>query len=128
MATGEEDAMMEPRTYNGRCHCGAVRFRFKSEEITKGKKCNCSICVRKGGVMSVKYYPPDEFELLEGREHLSVYHFGDKMVNHHFCRICGVYPFHDAIEKPGHYRVNLGCVDGVDPLALEIEFIDGRAF
>jgi hypothetical protein len=42
-------------------------------------------------------------------------------------RSCGVYPFHDATVRPGEYRVNLGCIEGIDPLSLPIETIDGRA-
>jgi hypothetical protein len=77
--------------------------------------------------MSVPYFPPEGFEL-EGAECLGVYRFGDKVVNHYFCKCCGIYPFHDVTTRPGHYRVNLGCVDGVDALALDIGVIDGRSF
>jgi hypothetical protein len=48
-------------------------------------------------------------------------------VNHWFCRTCGVYPFHDVTDRPGHYRVNLGCVDGLDALGLAIDVLDGRS-
>ncbi len=115
------------RTYHGSCHCGAVRFRFTSEEITTGSRCNCSICIRKGAVMSTRYYPPEDFAV-DGAETLGVYRFGDHVVNHYFCKRCGIYPFHDATVNPGHYRVNLGCVDGVDPLALAIDLIDGKSW
>ncbi len=78
--------------------------------------------------MSSRYYGSGEFELVSGAEALSVYRFGDRVVNHAFCMHCGVYPFHDATVKPGQYRVNLGCLEGVDPLALRIDVIDGRSF
>jgi hypothetical protein len=120
--------MDETRTYSGSCHCGAVRFRFRSGPITTGCRCNCSICIRKGAVMSSSYVQRDDFEMLEGSERLAIYRFGDNLVNHYFCPRCGIYPFHDATVKPGEYRVNLGCVDGLDPLALEIRLIDGRSF
>ena len=121
--------MQTTRPYDGRCHCGAIRFRFQSEEITEGRRCNCSICVRKGAVMSARYYPDDEFELLAGKDALSAYRFGDHMVNHHFCKHCGVYPFHDGIgEHHRGTRVNLGCVEGVDVYALDVKLIDGRSF
>jgi len=71
------------QTYEGRCHCGAVRFRFRSEEITRAIRCNCSICIRRGAVMALAYVPPADI---------------------------------------------LGCVEGLDPLALEIRLIDGRSF
>jgi hypothetical protein len=113
------------RTYSGRCHCGAVRFRFTTGEITRAIKCNCSICIRRGYVMTVDYLPFDE---LDGKESLTLYQWGDRMVNFWFCRTCGVYPFHDVVERPGIYRVNLGCVDEIDPLALPVQMIDGRSF
>jgi hypothetical protein len=115
------------RTYDGHCHCGAIRFRIQSEPITTGIRCNCSICIRLGAVMSTSYFAPDAFERLDDGAALRVYLWGDRMVNHHFCAICGIYPFHDATTAPGHYRVNLGCLDDVDPLALEIRLIDGRS-
>jgi hypothetical protein len=118
----------EKRTYEGRCHCGAVRFRFRSEELNEGRRCNCSMCVRKGAVMSARYYQPDEFEIVAGREALSVYLWGDRMVNHYFCRHCGIYPFHDGIDEyEGRFRVNLGCVEGVDVFALEMKLLDGKS-
>ena len=126
--SGMSTGLTMTKTYRGRCHCGAVRFAFRSEEIAKGLRCNCSICIRKGAVMSTRYFTPEEFQELEGLEALSVYRWGDRDVNHYFCKTCGVYPFHDGPAKPGHYRVNLGCVEGLDPLALEISVIDGRSF
>lgn len=77
--------------------------------------------------MSDRYYPPESFKL-DLRGDLGRYQFGDHDVNHYFCKRCGIYPFHDAKLNPGHYRVNLGCVEEVDPLAVEIRLIDGRSF
>jgi len=124
------------RTYHASCHCGSVRFEFKSEEITSGLRCNCSICIRKGIVMSPAYYPPEKVQL-EGESFLTVYQFGDKDVNHLFCRTCGISPFNRVAKiprdytgpaRPGYYRVNLGCVQELDVFALDIEIIDGRSF
>jgi hypothetical protein len=111
--------------YRARCHCGRIRFAFHSEQITTGKRCNCSICIRKGAVMSSKYIPTADFEPHEDMSLLSDYRWGDHDVNHLFCKVCGIYPYHGD-EKIG-YRVNLGCVEGLDPLALEISIIDGRS-
>ena len=118
---------MTARTYHGSCHCGAVKFSFTSEPITKGCRCNCSICRRRGAVMS-DVYIPSEVLTIEGRESLALYRFGDLDMNHWFCKTCGVFPFSDVATKPMGYRVNLGCVDDVDPLAVEIRLIDGAAF
>jgi hypothetical protein len=116
------------RTYHGGCHCGEFSFSLRAAEITRGKRCNCSICVRSGAVMSVPYFPRSEFSSFEGLERLAVYHFGHHMVNRYFCPRCGIYTFHEAKAEPGKYRLNLGCIEGLDPLALQIEVIDGRSF
>ena len=78
--------------------------------------------------MALAYVPPSDIEFLEGTDALEVYRFGDRMVNHYFCRTCGIHPFHDPVERPGFLRFNLGCIDGLDPLGLEIRLIDGRSF
>jgi hypothetical protein len=136
-ASSPADLVREIRTYAASCHCGAVRFQVRSEEITTGLRCNCSICVRKGGVMSARYFAPDEVEELQGTDSLAVYRFGDRGIDHCFCRICGISPFsivkavpegYDGPARPGSYRVNLGCVHGLDVLALDVSVIDGRSF
>ena len=111
--------------YDGRCHCGAVRFRFVAEPITKAVRCNCSICVRRVAVMSEPYVP---LESLEGRDALQLYQWGDHDVRFWFCRHCGVHPFHDLTAQPERYRINLGCVEGLEPFTLELRLIDGRAY
>jgi hypothetical protein len=114
-------------SYRGSCHCGALRFTLACDPIVDGLRCNCSFCVRKGAVMSTRYFSPEEISV-EGLASLVRYEFGDRMVNHWFCPTCGIYTFHDAVAKPGHYRINLGCLDDVDPLALPCKLVDGRSF
>ena len=127
---------MPTKSYSGRCHCGAVRVRFDSDEITSGLRCNCSICIRKGIVMSADYIPAGAFDV-DGAESLTTYQFGDGDVHHYFCKTCGISPFNYVASLPADYRgraqvgdrrVNLGCVDGLDPLTLPIRLVDGRSF
>lgn len=77
--------------------------------------------------MSNDYVPPESFTL-ELTGELGLYQFGDRDMNHYFCKTCGIFPFSDGTATPGRYRVNLGCVDGIDPLALEIRSIDGASY
>jgi hypothetical protein len=114
-----------------------VSFTFQSDEITTGCRCNCSICMRKGSVMSSRYFPPGVFSEISGKESLTLYQFGDGDVNHYFCKTCGISPFNEVASvpanyegpaKPGDRRVNLGCIDGLDPFTLEVSMIDGRSF
>jgi len=37
--------------YQARCHCGRVRFSFRSPEITTGVRCDCSLCLRRGELL-----------------------------------------------------------------------------
>jgi hypothetical protein len=85
--------------------------------------------------MSSSYLRPSDVEV-EGKEHLALYQFGDKDVNHFFCRTCGVSPFSTVASvppdyrgpaRPGDYRVNLGCIHDLDVLSLDIQVIDGKA-
>lgn len=112
--------------YKGSCHCKAVTFEFESPKIEQALQCNCSICIRKNAIMSKQSFGPEAFTLLSGEESLSTYRWQDEDVNHHFCKHCGIYPFHDSSYDPGSYRVNLGCVEGVEPRELDIMEFDGR--
>lgn len=112
--------------YQGRCHCGAVRFSYEGEEITSGLRCNCSICSRKGAMMSTEAVPPDRFHIEAADGALGLYQFGSQTAKHYFCKNCGIYPFHETSRKIGHFRVNLGCVEGIDPFNLEWDLFDGK--
>jgi hypothetical protein len=77
--------------------------------------------------MSDDYVASGSLELELGGE-LALYQFGDHAMNHYFCKTCGIFPFGEVAATPGRYRVNLGCVDGVDPFALEIRLSDGASY
>jgi hypothetical protein len=112
--------------YKGQCHCGAVTFEVESEKpIETGLRCNCSICVRKGAVMSSDVYPEDALNI-EAGDSLGMYQLGDKTAKHYFCKKCGIYPFHETARFPGKLRVNLGCFDELEPLKLEVGVFDGK--
>ncbi len=112
--------------YNGSCHCGAVRFSYRGDEITKGVRCNCSICSRKGAMMSAELIPETELHIDADHAALGLYQFGAKTARHYFCKNCGIYTFHETARKAGHYRVNLACIEGVDIFSLEYEVFDGK--
>jgi hypothetical protein len=116
---------MDKKHYTGRCHCGNVRFSFVSEEIIEGKRCNCSLCIRRGAVVSARYIPAADFTPHENPEHMSIYQWNDRVVDALFCKTCGVFPYFGNAEWG--YRINLGCVEQLDALALKIDIIDGRS-
>ena len=113
------------QSYHGSCHCGAVSFSFRSEEIENGMRCNCSICSRKGAILSDFVLSPDNLEILGGEAILSSYQFGTHVAKHYFCSRCGIFTHVSTRLNPGMYRVNLGCVEDVDPFSLVISIFDG---
>ena len=112
--------------YKGSCHCGAVQFEVRTE--LKGLvRCNCSLCARRSAVMH--YVAPWDFTLISGEEELATYRFGHRSAAHHFCKVCGIFPF--FLSDWGgqqHYVVNVACLEGVDPYEQETTLIDGKSF
>ena len=48
-----------------KCHCGNVEAKINIENITKILRCNCSICKRKGAIMSM--VKNEDFEIVKGK-------------------------------------------------------------
>ncbi|NTS76784.1 GFA family protein [Catenovulum sp. SM1970] len=113
--------------YQGSCHCGAINFRFSGEEIKSGLRCNCSLCERKGAVMTTYTVPPEEMEIIAEDDTLGKYEFDSKTAKHYFCKKCGIYTFHQTLRKPGQYRVNLGCIKGIAASTMPYEIFDGAS-
>ena len=114
--------------YLGRCHCGKVRFSFRCAEITTACRCNCSLCVRRGAVLSPRYIPRQDFTPHQLPEDLGVYLWNERVLSNYFCRSCGIFTYiGDGEDARDGYRVNLGCVEGIDVLALDIRVIDGKS-
>jgi hypothetical protein len=114
--------------YKARCHCGRVRFSFRSPEITAGKRCDCSLCVRRGAVLSWTYIPAVDFTPHDNPNDQGLYLWNEKVLSNYFCKNCGIFTYiADGENAKDGYRVNLGCVEGIDPLALPITIIDGKS-
>jgi hypothetical protein len=111
-------------TREGGCHCGAVRFRAEVD-LDQLSTCSCSICTKKG-IVHLPVYPAD-FQLLRGREALTVYTFETGVAQHPFCRHCGMGAFYVPRSSPDRLSVNARCLDGIDASALKPKgFFDGR--
>lgn len=116
------------KEYRARCHCGRVRFSFRSPEITTGVRCDCSLCQRRGAVLSSRYIPAADFTPHGDPDDLGNYLWNEKVLNNYFCKACGIFVYiADGENGKDGYRVNLGCVEGVDALALQISIIDGKS-
>jgi hypothetical protein len=110
---------------HGSCHCGAVQFEVRTP-VTPASRCNCSLCKRKGALMSPPF-PAAALTIVSGQDALTLYQFNTRTAKHYFCKYCGIYPFHQTRSNPLNWRVNVGCLDGVDPYALEAGLADGAS-
>ncbi|VVE33208.1 aldehyde-activating protein [Pandoraea horticolens] len=71
-------------------------------------------------------FPEANLHILSGAEDLTCYQFNTRVARHYFCRHCGIYPFHASRTAPGMWRANIGCLECVDPYALDASVADGR--
>ncbi len=109
-------------SYQGSCHCGAVRFSVETE-LAAPIRCNCSFCKRRGTVVEI--ISAADFTLLEGAQQVAQY--GNRpFAKHHFCTNCGIQIFSE-ITAPGGDQVgfNVGCLADVDLEQLTIKPFDG---
>jgi hypothetical protein len=65
------------------------------------------------------------FNLYTGLNFLSKYQFCTKTEGHYFCSKCGIYTHHKTRSNPKIYRVNAGCLEGIDPLSINVGIYGG---
>tara|TARA_Y100000389_G_scaffold82589_1_gene79209 strand:+ start:712 stop:1074 length:363 start_codon:yes stop_codon:yes gene_type:complete len=109
-----------------KCHCGAIEAEINlSNDLKKTIKCNCSICKRKGAIMSM--VKNEDFKIIKGSDKLKIYQFHTKVAKHFFCSICGIYTHHNPRINPSMTGFNVGCIDEIDSFELEDILInDGK--
>jgi hypothetical protein len=107
------------------CHCGAVVLELSLPDgIVDPRRCDCSICRRKGAV--VASVPLSGIRIVKGEAHLKLYQFNTKTAKHYFCGECGIYTHHQRRSNPGQYGFNVGCLEGVNPFDIpDVPIRDG---
>ena len=113
------------QTYEGGCHCGAVRFRIETNLAT-ATQCNCSICTKKGVINH--RVAPEHLHVLTGRDALALYQFGTRTAKHWYCKHCGIHVYSNPRRAPDQYAVNLRCLDDFYRVApgVAIRQFDGK--
>jgi hypothetical protein len=114
-----------PPRLKASCHCGAVVLELDLPEgIVDARRCNCSMCRRKGAIMGA--VPLEGLRVVQGQESLCVYRFNTMTAEHYFCSRCGIYTHHRRRSKPNQYGFNLGCLEGIDATQLrDVPVSDG---
>ncbi|CAE6739978.1 GFA family protein [Paraburkholderia haematera] len=116
---------MSTELLQGSCHCGTVKFEVRTA-VVPAARCNCSLCRRKGALMTPPF-AAGELKILQGEDALTLYQFNTRTAKHYFCKHCGIYPFHQTRRDPQQWRVNIGCLEGVDPYTLEASVANGAS-
>ncbi len=112
--------------HTGGCQCGKVRYRVETD-LAQVISCNCSRCDRAGLVLT--FTPVERFELLSGEDQLTEYRFNKHVIQHLFCKTCGIQSFARG-QKPDGTKmvaVNVRCLDDVDRSRLTITPVDGKS-
>ena len=109
-----------------KCHCGDVEAEINApNQLEKLLRCNCSICKRKGAIMSI--VKNENFKIIKGEDKLSLYQFHPKLAKHYFCSNCGIYTHHNPRVNPALTGFNVSCIDEIDTFKLDnISVIDGN--
>ena len=113
--------------YKGSCHCGKVAFEAEGE-IKGALACNCSICQRKGSLLwfvprqQLGWLTPDD-------ENVGTYKFNKHVINHRFCKICGMHPFAEGVDPKGNEMaaINIRCLEDLDLESVPVQHFDGRS-
>lgn len=107
---------VQPR-HRASCHCGAVVLELDLPDgIVDPRRCDCSLCRRKGAVMASVSL--GGLRVLKGAEQLKLYQFNTRTAKHYFCSRCGIYTHHQRRSNPQAYGYNVGCLEGINPLAM----------
>ena len=109
------------------CHCGAVELKIDLPDgLVNLRRCNCSLCRRKGAVMAMA--PLAALTVSRGEENLGIYQWNTRVARHHFCKTCGIYTHHQRRSNPEEYGFNVACLEDFDPFALgDIALGDGAS-
>ena len=101
------------------CHCAAVELEVKLPEsgFEKLLRCNCSLCKRKGYIMTM--VGPDDVKIVKGQEILKLYQYHTKTAKHYFCSNCGIHTHTNPRINPKIYSVNVACIEGVKPFEFK---------
>tara|TARA_B100000963_G_C22624731_1_gene671732 strand:- start:1112 stop:1471 length:360 start_codon:yes stop_codon:yes gene_type:complete len=108
------------------CHCGEIEAEINiTGDFEKLVRCNCSICKRKGAIMSM--VKNENFKILKGKDKLKLYQFKTNTAKHYFCSNCGIYTHNNPRINPAMTAFNVGCIDDIDTFKLKkINIADGQ--
>jgi hypothetical protein len=76
------------KTYQGSCHCGAIRYEVDLDLSRGSGRCNCSFCLKARAWAA--FVKPEAFRLAAGSEEGVGYHKHPEAPVKYHCARCGV--------------------------------------
>jgi hypothetical protein len=126
----------DTKTYEGNCHCGAIKFSvvLPALESTPLHSCLCSICTKKGYLFVFPLKSAITVTKGAGTDGLGAgvltdYAFNSKQVAHRFCGTCGT-PFgivRNDLAPDGAVALNARLFRDVDLWSLSVKEDPGPA-
>jgi hypothetical protein len=112
--------------YRGTCHCGNVAFDVDGQ-ISGAMACNCSMCSRKGSLLW--FVPRSQLHVLTPEDRIGTYTFNKHVVQHRFCKTCGIHPYGEGVDPKGNAMaaINIRCLEGIDLESVPVQHFDGRS-
>ena len=113
-------------SYQGQCHCGAVRIEVEGDLPDKAVSCNCSHCSAKGLLLSAVARGQ---LTVSGEEAHHTYRFNRHVISHRFWSECGMQPFAEGSGPDGSAMamINLRCVPDANLDTIEKIPFDGAS-
>ena len=100
-----------------KCHCGEVEIQVDlKKEIDQLKRCNCSMCKRKGTMVTT--INKQDLKIIKGAKKIKTYQFKTNVAEHHLCSECGIHTHNLRRADPNTYGINVGCIDEIKPNEL----------
>ena len=108
----------------GSCHCGEVHWRYDGRPDS-AIACNCTWCRRHG----VMWAYAEEGHGIDVRGATRQYLHGERIIEFHFCAVCGCLAYWRAVHANPHGRhrmaVNLRLAEPDAVARIPIEHFDG---
>ena len=99
------------------CHCREVEIQINlNKNIDKLIRCNCSMCKRKGTMVTT--INKKDLKIIKGEDKIKTYQFNTNVAKHHFCSECGIHTHNLRRSDPDTFGINVGCIDEIGPKEL----------
>jgi hypothetical protein len=119
------------KTYQGSCHCGAIRYEADIDLAAGTSKCNCTFCLKARAWKT--FVQPSAFRLLSGADAARGYRKHPQAPSlKYFCETCGVrtHEIGSADYMGGDFvAVFVNTLDDAEPqelAAAPVRYADGR--